>query len=488
MPLRLPRTSLRARTLAVVAVVAVAPALIVLFAPIGERGIGARLTHRLAAAATATAEAVASQTTTEGRQLALAAVAAREGLRLRLIDASGAVVAEADHSASDTVMNRLLAALLGEGEPSPTLDLVDAELGALANRPEIAQARARGRHEDCRYARSEDLLVCHAALSLSLGGEDHVVYAQQGSRRAIRALTEARLPVIKLTLVVLGLGLVLAYAVSLTVVRPIARLRADLLRRAAAAVPRADLSAHRADELGGLTDAFNTLLKALAERARANEAGLADLVHELKSPVAAVRACAEALESGEAPADARTRRLAGVLREAGGRLDHLVHDFLELARAEAGLPSAPRQRLDLGALARGLAKTQNARGGARVVATAPPAALEVSCVLQELEAAVRNVIENAASFAGDGGLVEVEVARRGDVVELRVSDDGPGIAPEHLPRVFDRFFTTRGERRGTGLGLALARAVVEAHGGTIRAESRAEGGALFVIALPRAAG
>jgi two-component system sensor histidine kinase ChvG len=95
---------------------------------------------------------------------------------------------------------------------------------------------------------------------------------------------------------------------------------------------------------------------------------------------------------------------------------------------------------------------------------------------------LRNLLDNALSFARTR--VCIEVGRAGDEAEVVVSDDGPGIAPEDMPRVFDRFFTTRGDRRGTGLGLSLARAVVEAHGGTIRAESPPQGGARFVVRLP----
>ena len=121
------------------------------------------------------------------------------------------------------------------------------------------------------------------------------------------------------------------------------------------------------------------------------------------------------------------------------------------------------------------------------MATVVPAGdtrLLVTGVASRLESALRNLLDNALSFARSR--VTVDVRREGEQVVLAVSDDGPGVPAEDVARVFDRFFTTRGDRRGTGLGLALARAVVEAHGGTIVVDSRPAEGARFVVRLPAA--
>jgi two-component system sensor histidine kinase ChvG len=114
--------------------------------------------------------------------------------------------------------------------------------------------------------------------------------------------------------------------------------------------------------------------------------------------------------------------------------------------------------------------------------TVRPGRTTVHGVASRIESVLRNLLDNALSFAR--ARVCIEVGSEGDEAEVIVSDDGPGIPPADMPRVFDRFFTTRGDRRGTGLGLALARAVVEAHGGTLRAEAPPEGGARFVVRLP----
>jgi two-component system sensor histidine kinase ChvG len=234
--------------------------------------------------------------------------------------------------------------------------------------------------------------------------------------------------------------------------------------------------------------AFNTLLARLEQRSLAHEAFVADLAHELKNPVAAVRAVGESLAQGTADAE-RAARLSRILIDSGQRMDDLLSQLLELARAEAGLATEPRSSLDLGELIAGLteaARLDERHRGIRFELIAPPAA-RITGVASRLETALRNLLDNAASFAApspSGDRWVRIVLSIGAQAELQIDDSGPGIRPEDLPRVFDRFFTTRPERRGTGLGLAMVRAVVEAHGGAVRAESPPGQGARFVVSLP----
>jgi signal transduction histidine kinase len=247
------------------------------------------------------------------------------------------------------------------------------------------------------------------------------------------------------------------------------------------------------DEVGDLARAFNDLLGALDERRRANEAFAADLVHEFKNPVAAIRACADALESGSVD-EKRAARLSKILAESSGRLDALVSQVLELARAEAGMPNEQRTDVDLRALARGVVTSvEAAHPGTRFIVDTEGGANGrgiVHGVAPRLDSLVRNLVDNAASFAGATGEVCVTVRSEetpgGQTrVVLEVNDTGPGIADDDLPRVFDRFFTTRGlEKSGTGLGLALVKATAEAHGGEVSARSKKGEGATFRVVLP----
>jgi two-component system sensor histidine kinase ChvG len=313
--------------------------------------------------------------------------------------------------------------------------------------------------------------------------DGRIVHAQESSRRAIRALHDLRYQLLKLTLFVLPFSVVIAWWLGWRMIRPLEALRRQAMQRVATPHP-SGLDLPREDEFGDLAEAFNTLLRALEERRAANETFVADLAHEFKNPVAAIRAAAESLSQG-APDAARQARLSRVLLDSSHRLDALVTQFLELARAEAGLPKEARHEVDLAQLARGIAQSVKGMEQYKDVTVSVDGRWSVCVegVSGRLESALRNLVDNAASFAGPGGWVRVHL----DVVDgnahVRVSDSGPGIPEKDLARMFERFYTTRGERRGTGLGLALVRAVVEAHQGTITVTSPAGHGAVFEITL-----
>jgi two-component system sensor histidine kinase ChvG len=332
------------------------------------------------------------------------------------------------------------------------------------------------------------LLVCQAVTPVEGPGGTWVVLAEKSSPRAIRALWDVRGAVVKLTLIVLLAALALAAWLARQIVRPIERLRREVLARQHAPLRGDPIPAVSRDEIGDLASAFNDLLAAVADKTRQNHAFMADLVHELKSPVAAVRAAADALSAG--PADeARAARLGRVLSESSRRLDALACEFLDLARAEAGLPDEERTPVDLAALAEGrlaAMKDDEQHAGVRFTLDASPA--RTIGVPARLDRALGNVLDNAASFAREGGgeaVVHVRVSEDGASCVVEVRDTGPGIAAEKLPRIFDRFFTDRPGGRGTGLGLSLTKAIVEAHSGTVTAASPPGEGAVVTLRLPR---
>ena len=415
------------------------------------------------------------------------AIAQARDQRIRLVLPDGTVSIDCDHLVGHGWLFDLGDFIYGPDRVA-VLSGFDARRRPLPERPEVLAARAGQDAEPCEHSMLGNLEICDAAASFPLpdAGGLAVVHVQGSSRRALDTLYASRRQLLKLTGFVLALALVLWLWMGRQMVHPVEALRDELLARARAAAPRADLKVTRSDEIGDVAAAFNVLMAALADRGRANEAFVADLAHELKNPVASARACAERLASDAPLDDERRHRLAEALGTSAARLDVLVTQFLELARAEGGLPDEPREAVDLEALVRGLARTMGEGSPVtievkvRAGRTTDP--VRVHGIASRIESVVRNLLDNALSYARKR--VCIELGREAEEAELVVSDDGPGIATEDLPRVFDRFFTTRGDRRGTGLGLALARAVVEAHGGTIRAQPGPDGGACFVVRLP----
>ena len=477
--------SLRSKAVLVILGVLTLPQLLVFLSTLSERNVGARMRERTAAAARAAAARI--EPILGGIDgVAVDEIAEEHGVRVRVFDPHGVVLADADHESS-AGLSLALSNLFFGPDGAPSLRDFDVSREAVHLRPETAAALLEGETSACQHSSGGKLLVCHTVRRAESESGPVLVYAQESSRRAIRALHDLRYQLLKLTLFVLPMGVLVALWLGWRLARPAERLRHDVLERARAAVPNATIELDRDDEFGDLARAFNSLLGALAERGRQNEAFLADLAHELKNPVAAVRSAAESLAATGARDPERAERLSGVMLRSCNRLDQLVTEFLELARAEAGLPDESRESFDLRELCDGVASSardDDRYVGVRIEVTGATT-VPVRAAARRMEMVVRNLLDNAVSFAGDGGWVRVELSEQPGHPVLSVVDSGPGIAEEDLPRVFDRFYTTRGERQGTGLGLALVRAIVEAHGGWVMAESPEGSGARIAVHLPR---
>jgi signal transduction histidine kinase len=475
------RYSLRLRVFGAIALAGVAPLLFVIAWSQIDRGAVGQ-TWRTTLDAANLALTTLGNRSVDAARADLTQIARRRHVRLRIVAPTGEVPFDEDADDPTDALHPIEAFLFDPSE-SPPLRELDEPMGPILLRPEVAAARANGTYVACS---SPGPILCQA---IRLGGAaGSLVYVQKSSSRAVEAVATLRQQLLRLGLVTVPLILLLAYSTGRRIVSPIEELRRQALAKANDANRAADLPVHK-DEVGDLGAALNALLSALAARGAQNEAFVADLVHELKSPVAAVRASADALEEGTLDGDRRAR-LARILGDSAAKLDQLVTQFLELARAEAGMPDEARSEIDLAALAHArverIAEDERFSGIAFAAEENAPEGipLVVAGVEHRLDALVRELLENAASFTPPGGLVVAEVGAENGMVVLSVRDSGPGIAAEDLPRVFDRFFTTRGKRRGTGLGLALARAVAEAHGGELRAESPPGGGARFELRVP----
>jgi two-component system sensor histidine kinase ChvG len=480
--------SLRLRITGLVVVVLMAPTLVVLAWLGVERRVPSRVLGNAefgAREAASILDAPGAASPPDPPALArVEAIAKAHLLRLRVVDTAGAVVADFNYDRG-TDLSQHISDLLFVAVEEESIDAFDTALGPIGQRPELLKTQPDRPSSDCRFTPDGALLVCHSVYASRIGH----VYAQDSSRRPVARLVYLRAELPRLVLITLPLSLLLALWLTRYLVQPIEALRRRALAKIDEPTPRADLPLQGAVEIQDLGAAFNALLSALEERRGANEAFVADLVHELKNPVATIRGCADALAS--APTDMeRAARLSRLLKESSNRLDTLVSQFLELARAEAGMLHEERSRLDIAELARGLVEAMaddERYAKIRFVIAGAPSA-EVIGVAYRFESVLRNLLENAASFSAEGAEVRVDIAVLDDRrVEICVSDAGPGISEEDLPRVFQRFFTTRGRERGSGLGLALVRAVVEAHGGAVKASSNPGRGATFRVELPLAA-
>jgi signal transduction histidine kinase len=217
---------------------------------------------------------------------------------------------------------------------------------------------------------------------------------------------------------------------------------------------------------------------------------VANASHELKTPVASIRAAAETLRDGAIDDPPAARRFTEQLEREAVRMSRIVADLLDLSRLETGSEMDDQVRLD--AVAADEVERMGDAAGIRGVAisvdaTAVPA---VRGSARDLSLMVRNLIDNAVRYTGDGGSVDVSVRAEDDSVVVKVADTGIGIPQRELPRIFERFYRVDRARSretgGTGLGLSIVRHVTENHGGEVTVESELGQGTVFEVRLPTA--
>jgi two-component system sensor histidine kinase ChvG len=234
--------------------------------------------------------------------------------------------------------------------------------------------------------------------------------------------------------------------------------------------------------------------QALRHRIDNIEAFAADVTHELKNPLASLRSAVDSLDRIE---DRKVRKqLLDVVRQDVVRLDRLINDISEAARTDAELARARFEPVDLGPLIEGVVASWEQRrvtGNVRLAFARPRR--ESTMVMGEphrLARAIDNIIDNAISFSPPAGLIEIAAIHVGDSILIRIDDEGPGVPPDLREAIFNRFHSVRPKTenfgRHSGLGLAIARAIVEGHDGEIDVADRddAPSGARFTITLPAA--
>jgi two-component system sensor histidine kinase ChvG len=309
-----------------------------------------------------------------------------------------------------------------------------------------------------------------------------------------------RLAVFKVFLVAVSVMVLLSVLLAGTIAGPVRRLSdaaERVRRRIRSRVEIPDFTVRR-DEIGHLSGALRDMTNALYSRIEAIESFAADVAHELKNPLTSLRSAVETLPLAKT-AESRNRLLA-VIEHDVRRLDRLISDVSDASRLDAELQRQEAAPVDLVKLFTMLVNIANEvrRDDAVSVSLTfeggGPAAFIVPGHDSRLGQVMDNLINNARSFSPKGGAVRVTCRRLKNEVEITVDDDGPGIRPDAMEKIFERFYTDRPDQgfgQNSGLGLSISKQIVDAHGGRIRAENRISTtrdgkvlGARFVVRLP----
>lgn len=285
--------------------------------------------------------------------------------------------------------------------------------------------------------------------------------------------------------IAIGLALFLSTILIVQILRPLRELSRATDRVADGDMPdEVKLGTH--DELGRLGDSFNHMLDSLKRSETVRQTMTADIAHELRTPVTIIQGTLEAILDGIY--DASEESIAPIYDETL-HLGRLIDDLRDLALAEAGELRLEKEPVDISELIQQVSETAFlSREDAPNLHLDTPALLpKVLLDRKRIRQVIANLLSNAIRFTPEDGDVYIRARPINGKIEMSVSDTGPGIKPEDLPHLFERFYRAdpaRGRSAGSGLGLAIVKQWVEAHDGTIEAENRKSGGARFVIRLP----
>jgi two-component system sensor histidine kinase ChvG len=499
------RWTLKHRILAVNVLTIVLLVLSVLYLEVFQHRLSKERTRQTRLEAITTAQAMTHVPPARWPQL-LASVSGASGNRLRVYGGDGSLRADSWRVTGPTyelrdpatqrwtkdvarALDRGFNTLVG-AEPLP--DFVEPANDRLQAWPEGVRARATG--QPVTAVRNAPELT--PVLSAAVPAAGAVLLVTDNDRAFTRTVRRQRALLAGTMAALIILSVLLSLFLARTIVRPLRRLaiaahRVRLGRSREVRIPRLP---SRTDEIGLLARAVSDMSGSLRQRIDNIEAFAADVTHELKNPLASLRSAMDGLDRVEDPA--LRRKLVAIARDDVVRLDRLINDISEAARTDAELARAKFDRVDLGALIESLVTGWDSRrekGDARIAFARPRK--ETAAVMgrpDRLARAIDNLIDNAVSFSPSGGLIEIAAARVGDDVRIRIDDEGPGVPPDAREAIFNRFHSVRPEGDGfgrhSGLGLAIARAIVEGHDGEIDVQDRddAPSGARFTIRIPAA--
>ena len=271
--------------------------------------------------------------------------------------------------------------------------------------------------------------------------------------------------------------------------RPLGRLAAAAEHMAEGDL-RQEVTVESRDEIGRLADSFNAMSRGLDRSEQLRRRLIADIAHELRNPLAVLKADLQALLDGVYPL---TKAQIASLQDETLLLEHLVDDLRTLSLADAGELVLRREPTDLVATLRRFTASRHTIAQAKGVELdldTPLTPVIVSIDADRIRQVLTNLFTNAVRHTPQGGRITITAQEAGTEVRVAVADTGPGIAAAKLGDVFERFWRADQSRAretgGSGLGLAIAKQLIDAHGGRIHAENQPEGGARFVFTLPRA--
>jgi two-component system sensor histidine kinase ChvG len=311
------------------------------------------------------------------------------------------------------------------------------------------------------------------------------------------AVRDRRLDILFVFAVAFAATILLSIYLAGTIARPVRRLAAaaDLVRYGRGRQYEIPDFTRRQDELGDLSAALRHMTEALWERLDAIEGFAADVAHEIKNPLTSLRSAVETVVRVEDPE--QQKKLMSIILDDVQRLDRLISDISDASRLDAELSRAQVAPVDMGRLLSAIVEAQEVtapdNGPGLTLDLAEHQNLVIQGIEDRLGQVMRNLISNAVTFSPAQGTIMFKSWRDESWVIVTVSDQGPGIPEGKLASIFDRFYSERprAEKFGThsGLGLSISKQIIEAHGGTIRAENRFDetgqvAGARFIIRLP----
>lgn len=326
--------------------------------------------------------------------------------------------------------------------------------------------------------------------------DGNILLLTSNARDITRIVRAERAGVVIVIVIAAIISVLLSLFLARTIVKPIRKLARAAVRVRLGRAPEITIPTMpgRRDEIGQLARALSDMSGALRHRIDATEAFAADVSHEIKNPLASLRSALEGLESVKDP-DLQ-KQLLTVASDDVRRIDRLINDISEASRVDAELARTKFERVDIGKMLDQLLAVRESRGNDRNVniAYARPAR-GITTVMGDdgrLERVFTNLLDNAVSFSPENGLIEILATPDGGEVVILISDDGPGVPVDQKDKIFDRFHSDRPKEEAfgkhSGLGLAIAKTIVEGHEGVIALVDRPDGrsGACFEIRLPKA--